>query len=1617
MKKVSKKMLCLILAVAVCFSLLPASASAESIASSPPPAASEEQPESTAELNSESAPSPKQTAESSTERPTVPEAESAPVPSLSLELETTPIPTKVPEQMQEPIQEAKPMPEPQPTDISGIQPVTFRIIKQPLVQVTYHYYGSNISKIQSSHSFYAGFTSDSQSIMIPANQYPDKLDVNTDCLRVTLDGSLDVTAHATYDAESGIISLPDNLAGHDLHVEWYCPASEITELPVTVTVSTNRCDVYEDSTIELTILSNADTVSIPLTGISGTSVSQNGVDLPDNDYSIENGTLTIHTSPLGGDIRVNAAGIFPQTRGRDKTTITSTRDENQIYYGYYTKYYWADGNQAFCLDPTVKGASNGEYAISRYLDRNGNDQDKTLTKIAYYGFGGPGWSSVKEALFGDNDNNDSMYALCHVAAAYVYLNDESAFKGLGDDMIGHVKAMIGTFQSQPMPPEGFDAFIYNEGRANNQQPIMSWDYTPTGGLEIVKVSADPAKTNGNPCYSLAGAVFDVYSGSGQKIGTITTNEDGRGSLAGIPAGNGYYIVERIAPKGYAKQTGQINFAVSSGQTTMLEVKNIPQGDPATILLRKQDANTGINTPQGGAGLAGAEFTIKYYKGLYSTEHELSGKQPERKWVVRTDQDGFAMLHPDYIISGDPFYYDSTGAIVTLPLGTITIQESKQPTGYLLNDTLFIRQITAVGNGVEAVRTYNAPVIQETVIRGGVSVRKWDNERNENVPQGDGTLADAVFEIINRNTENVIVNDKSFAPGAVVYTMKTDQDGTANTPNDLLPYGKYEIREKIPPDGYLHEGVLQRMFEIRENGKIVSLNTSGTAIKNDVIRGGVRIEKWDAEIDENKPQGSGTLAGAEFEVINRSKADVLVNGTLYAPGEVVYTMTTDETGTVSTPNDQFPYGTYEVRETAPPDEGYLHTGILVRTFSIRENGVIVELNTTDTAITNEPIRGDLKGVKIADGTAQRLANVPFTITSLTTGESHTIITDRNGQFDTSSAWNPHSQNTNRGATDRDGIWFGDIDTLDDSLGALLYDDYLIEEQRCEANKDMELLSFIVSVYRHNVTVDLGTLTDDYVEKPEIFTTAADAETMLQGAYVSEQTTLQDTVYYSGLSVGKIYTVKGVLMDRETGQPLLIDGEEITAETVFRATATEGTVTNEFTFNSLDLAGKSVVVFETLELDGKVVAEHKDIADENQTILFRKPEIGTNAADPAGEKELNVLPEVTLVDTVTYHGLIPGETYTLQGVLMDKETGEPFLAEDEPITAQAEFVPETENGTVEISFTFNSVSLKGKAVVVFESLQYKGREIAAHADIGDEGQTVKFKVPAITTFAEEQNGSKEILTSDETFVMDIVTYESLAEGAEYTLKGVLIDKETKEPLLIDGKQITAETVFTPTADCGSVSLLFSFNSLTLAGKELVVFQEVYRGKDLITQHTELESAEQSVRFLTPEIHTDLAGQDGRKEIVVSKELSLVDTVSYQNLKPGKEYVLQGILMDKGTGKPLLIDGKEITAETAFTPLEQSGTTEVIFTFPAIDFSGKELVAFERLEHEGMEIAVHTDMNDEAQTVLLLPPPENPPKTGDTRTVLLYLVICAAAAGLIVLTIWLKKKRSTKIRNGEE
>ncbi len=182
---------------------------------------------------------------------------------------------------------------------------------------------------------------------------------------------------------------------------------------------------------------------------------------------------------------------------------------------------------------------------------------------------------------------------------------------------------------------------------------------------------------------------------------------------------------------------------------------------------------------------------------------------------------------------------------------------------------------------------------------------------------------------------------------------------------------------------------------------------------------------------------------------------------------------------------------------------------------------------------------------------------------------------------------------------------------------------------------------------------------------------------------------------GLTPGKEYNIKGVLMDKSTGEKFLVDGKEVNAEATFIASKTEGSIDIPFTFDASGLAGKSVVVFESLYRDGLELAAHTDIDDEGQTIDFGKPDIQTTATID-GNKITDPLGEVTIVDTVEYTGLTIGKTYNVKGVLMDKSTNEKLLVDGKEITSSAEFTAEKENGTVEVTFTFDCSGLAGISI---------------------------------------------------------------------------------------------------------------------------------------------------------------------------------------------------------------------------------------------------------------------------------------------------------------------------------
>ena len=1087
-----------------------------------------------------------------------------------------------------------------------------------------------------------------------------------------------------------------------------------------------------------------------------------------------------------------------------------------------------------------------------------------------------------------------------------------------------------------------------------------------GGLTIQKLDSQTGTISQGDA-SLEGISFEIVNNSqnavvvngntaapGQVAMTITTNAAGVATTGENALPYGDYTVREVSTNDSMLQTFTEEISVtidSDGEMLEYEAENeVVRGG---IDLEKQDSQMG-STPQGNASFAGIDFEIVNRSANPVVVDGQTYAVGDVVMTITTDESGTA----------------STGSDV-LPYGTYEVRESATNESMLLTwagQTVTVRQ-----NGHSVAVT-----AVDEVERGGLSVEKQDTITGS-TPQGDADFEGITFQIINNSRNPVMVEGQKYQPGEVVKILVTDSEGKASTADDLLPYGEYILHESSTNESMLLTAPDQAVL-VEDDGIIYEFTMA-----NEVVRGGILIEKRDLESGLLTPLGGASLDGTLFEITNKSKNAVYVNGALYAPGEVCATIEVVD-GIAQTDARALPYGSYQMVESKP-GEGYLHTDQTVRSFQIRQDGQVIEFRDGDAAY-NQVIRGDLQFVKVGEGgeaNMGRFANVAFKLTSQTTGETHIVVTDENGEVRTVTEWNPHSQNTNGNDgvedetawDDHAGTWFGlttegwTVD-VQDELCALPYDTYTLEELPCEGNQGYDLVKVPnITISRNNTTIYLGTIDDQFEGVPEIGTTAT-----VEGEHTAEpagKITLVDTVTYKNLKVGETYTVSGVLMDKETGEALLVNEQQITAELEFTPTSSEGTVELTYTFDGSALAGKSVVVFEDLYQGENVVASHADINDEGQTVNFGKPSIGTTATID-GEKTAQPSEQVTITDTVEYSSLTVGQEYTLKGVLMDKSTGEPLQVNDQQVTSEATFIPAESNGTVDVLFTFDATGLERKSLVVFETLFQGETEIVGHEDIEDEGQTVNFvEEPKIGTTA-TVDGQHTAVPSGEVTIVDAVAYSGLTPGETYKMSGILMDKATGEPLLVgeEQTQVTAEVEFTPESSDGTVELTYTLDASTLAGTTIVVFETLYSDGVEIAAHTDINDEAQTVEITEPEKPTlgTTATVDGSHITDPTGEISIVDVVGYTGLTPGETYTVSGVLMDKSINQPLLVDGAEVTAEVEFTPEAADGTVELTYTLDASTLAGTTIVVFETLYSDGVEIAAHTDINDEAQTITIEP-----------------------------------------------
>lgn len=621
-----------------------------------------------------------------------------------------------------------------------------------------------------------------------------------------------------------------------------------------------------------------------------------------------------------------------------------------------------------------------------------------------------------------------------------------------------------------------------------------------------------------------------------------------------------------------------------------------------------------------------------------------------------------------------------------------------------------------------------------------------------------------------NVYKAYVNpNHDYANDPVIATFTTDANGKA-TLSRKLENGDYVTIEQVAPLGYTLDKNVHR-FSI--NGKSANLD-----VVDDPTKIRLTVRKKDADTNSNVPQGDATLEGAQYRITYTNNDEKIEN-----------IVTTNKSGQAVLRN--IPIGVLVTVEEIGVPLGY-KLDSKVHTYITTTDTKELEYDLIPEDFTEEVMKGQIalhKQYETLDEPADEQ------------GAEFDIYLKSAGSFDAAKE------------TERDHITTGadGMATTKD----LPYGTYVVHQTKGGNGRQL-VADFDVSISEDGKVYSYDLVNVQKNAQLKIVKTSEDG--VIEGIKF-RVTRLEDnySAEYVTNAAGEILTeTLPIYADKDGATKYQYRVEELDTEKTY---------------------GYQLPEPQVVELsEGEIVS----VSFHNKPV-----EIGTKAT-VEGEKEIDPLDKVTLTDTVSYIGLVPGKEYRATGVLMDKETGEKLLVDGKEITAETVFVPETKNGSVDVTFIFDATGLHGKEIVVFEDLYRENVLLATHTDINDEGQTVKIKNPEIGTKA-TADGKKEI-TADKITITDVVSYKDLTPGKEYKLTGVLMNKATNDKLLIDGKEITAEATFTPKATTGEVEMTFTFDARELTAEtEVVVFETLYRNGIEIAVHADIEDEGQTVKIL--------------------------------------------------------------------------------------------------------------------------------------------------------------------------
>ncbi|MEK4504132.1 VaFE repeat-containing surface-anchored protein [Bacillus sp. FSL R12-0069] len=424
----------------------------------------------------------------------------------------------------------------------------------------------------------------------------------------------------------------------------------------------------------------------------------------------------------------------------------------------------------------------------------------------------------------------------------------------------------------------------------------------------------------------------------------------------------------------------------------------------------------------------------------------------------------------------------------------------------------------------------------------------------------------------------------------------------------------------------------------------------------------------------------------------------------------------------------------------------------------------------------------------------------------------------------------------------------------------------------------------------------------------------------------------------------------------------------------------------------------VTFQLKNSAGTVISEHT--TDENGRIKVENIPFGSYTFVESKAKEGYVLSQEPIPFQITEQG----QTIELEAknapIYGELEITKVDVADGNHKLPNAEFEIRNEKGDIVAQGKTNVEGIAKFSKIPFGTYTY--REVVAPErfmlneetfsfEIKQNGEILKHtvadeKIPSIqTTATDKTDGAKEMHTSQSVTIQDKVEYKDLIVGKSYTMTGKLMDKSTGKPLVVEGKEVTAEATFTPQEANGSMILDFTFDATGLEEKEVVVFEELVKEGKVVATHADIEDKGQTVKFVKPSVKTTATNKaDGSKELDAMDAVTIQDKVEYKDLIVGKEYVVKGKLMDKTTNKPLQVDGKEVTSETTFTAKEKDGSVTLDFTFNPSALEGKEVVVFEDVYQNDVLVATHADIHDKGQTVKFKKKPEQPQTPSKTLDV---------------------------------